>query len=458
MRRLVFCFDGTWNKLSNPEPTNVVLVAESIAPVDDEGRDQIVYYDEGVGTSKYDNIRGGAFGVGLVTNMREAYRFLIFNYRPGDEVIIFGFSRGAFTAMSFVGLLRTAGILNVSDARQIDDAFELYKKEAADVDDDSTEKRRFRAEYSQVVIDDADRAWREAQGYDISKTPPLKIEYLGVWDIVAALGVPTFLGPLARWWVGRRYGFHDARLSKTAVSARHAVAIDEYRAHFPPTLWSNVDELNGVKAFRDDAPYQQVWFPGDHSSIGGGGPERNHSNASLAWILEGAIDAGLKVQFTERSRIANLAGDYRAPLLSTPVKGFKAKASKWVQRMIAYKPRSGPQDITSVSAQAIRRWLADKSILHERAPYRPKPLAAVSEYIDKQKDRFAAAGIETLLAAHVVKQGESMGAIAHAYYGDSGLYTLIFDANRDQLNDPDRIYPGQILRIPPKPEESENTP
>ncbi|MEM6495025.1 MAG: DUF2235 domain-containing protein, partial [Pseudomonadota bacterium] len=64
MRRLIFCFDGTWNKLSNPEPTNVVLLAESVAPRDDQKNDQIVYYDEGVGTSKYDKIRGGISGVG----------------------------------------------------------------------------------------------------------------------------------------------------------------------------------------------------------------------------------------------------------------------------------------------------------------------------------------------------------------------------------------------------------
>lgn len=451
MRRLIFCFDGTWNKLSNPEPTNVVLTAESIAPRDDDGRDQIIYYDEGVGTSKHDKISGGISGVGLLTNMREAYRFLIFNYRSGDEIFIFGFSRGAFTAMSFVGLLRTAGILRVSDAKQIDKAFELYIKDAADVDDDTTEKRRFRAEFSQVVIDDADREWRKAQGYDVSQSPPLKIEYLGVWDIVAALGVPTMLGPLARWWVGRRYGFHDVRLSKTAVQARHAVAIDEYRAHFPPTLWSNVDDLNGMQAFKPEAPYQQQWFPGDHGSVGGGGEERKHSNPALAWVLEGAVDAGLKLHFGPRSRIANLAGDYRAPLRNTPVRGVLAHFKQAFIRLFAHKARTGPQDISAVSIPAQRRFLTDKAELHERLPYRPKPLVQLEREILANSDRFTAIGIESLIAAHVVKQDETLGAIAHAYYGDTSLFRIIFDANRDQVDDPDLIFPGTILRIPPKP-------
>lgn len=455
MRRLVFCFDGTWNKLSNPEPTNVVLTAESIAPVDDDGHNQIVYYDEGVGTSQHDKIRGGISGVGLLTNMRDAYRFLIFNYRPGDEIFVFGFSRGAFTAMSFVGLLRTAGILRVSDAKQIDEAFALYTKNAADVDDDNTQKRTFRAKYSQVVIDDADRAWREAQHYDISQSPPLKVEYLGVWDIVAALGVPTALGPLARWWVGRRYGFHDVRLSNTAVMARHAVAIDEYRAHFPPTLWSNVDDLNGEKAFKPDAPYQQQWFPGDHGSVGGGGEDRSHSNAALAWVLAGAVEAGLKLHFGQQSRIANLAGDFRGPLRNTPLRDFHSRLKQFLVDLVAYRARQGPPEISSVSVPAQRRFLHDWRELHERVIYRPKPLAALDEEILAAADRFRAVGIESLIAAHVVKQGETLGGVANAYYGDSALYTAIFDANRDKLDDPDRIFPGMILRIPPKPSGNE---
>ena len=105
MKRLVFCFDGTWNTLSAPLPTNVVIAAESAVPVASDGTAQVIYYDEGVGTNKWEQIQGGMFGFGLVENIADAYRFLIFNYTPGDQIYAFGFSRGAYTARSFVGLM-----------------------------------------------------------------------------------------------------------------------------------------------------------------------------------------------------------------------------------------------------------------------------------------------------------------------------------------------------------------
>ena len=115
MKRLVFCFDGTWNRLAADCPTNVVLVAEMTKPIASNGIPQIVYYDEGIGTARDERFRGGAFGKGMMDNIREAYRFLLFNYEPGDHIFAFGFSRGAFTARSFVGFIRHAGILDVGD-------------------------------------------------------------------------------------------------------------------------------------------------------------------------------------------------------------------------------------------------------------------------------------------------------------------------------------------------------
>src|SRR6202171_3554538 len=111
MKRLVLCFDGTWNKLDAQYPTNVVLTAESVLPLTHENIAQVIFHDEGVRTSKFESLSGGMFGAGLVRNMADGYRFLIFNYSPGDEIYVFGFSRGAYTARSFVGVLRTFGIL-----------------------------------------------------------------------------------------------------------------------------------------------------------------------------------------------------------------------------------------------------------------------------------------------------------------------------------------------------------
>lgn len=458
MRRLIFCFDGSWSRLSNPYPTNVVLLAESIAPIDGEGVQQIVYYDEGVGTGKGDRWVGGAFGVGLETKMRSAYRFLIFNYQPDDEIFVFGFSRGAFTAMSFVGFLRVAGVLTVSDARQIDEALNLYKQYSTTVDDDPAAVRKFRATYSPAVaIDEADRLWRQGHGFKTDGVGILKVKYLGVWDIVSSLGLPVFLGPLARFY-NQRYRFYNARLSKTVESARHAVATDEPRTYFAPRLWTNLEELNGdmgVAAAAAEAPYQQHWFPGDHGSIGGGGEDTGLSNISLGWVLAGAVRAGLKVQLGERSRIVNLAGDFTAPLINTPLRTPTGKLLFWLGRAFGLSaPRQTPEDPAWISPAAKRRWLADPARLPDGKPYRPKTLLPLATAIEADADRFLSHIDQEPIALHQVKLGESLASIARHYYGETRLYTLIFEANRDTLDNPDRITPGMRLRIPPPPAET----
>ncbi len=98
MKRLVFCFDGTWDRLDAYYPTNVVLTAQSISPVAKGGVVQIIHYDEGVGTTKISKWSGGLFGIGLLAHIVNAYTFLVFNYEVGDEIFVLGFSRGAFTA------------------------------------------------------------------------------------------------------------------------------------------------------------------------------------------------------------------------------------------------------------------------------------------------------------------------------------------------------------------------
>ena len=113
MKNIVLCFDGTWNTADAAYPTNVVKTAQLILPDDSTGADQVVFYDAGVGSmqvafgSSINNFLGGAFGVGLMENIEDAYRFLTFNYTPGDKIFIFGFSRGAYSARSFGGLIRS---------------------------------------------------------------------------------------------------------------------------------------------------------------------------------------------------------------------------------------------------------------------------------------------------------------------------------------------------------------
>ncbi len=270
-KRLIVCCDGTWNTADQaiagrPCPTNVTKLALSIAPEDSAGVRQGVYYHSGVGTSRWERLRGGAFGVGLGRNVFDAYHFLIDNYEPGDELYFFGFSRGAFTARSLAGLVRNCGILGRENADRLDEAWALYRSSAEKPS--GVASTLFRRAYS-----------REP-----------RIHFIGVWDTVGALGVPL-LGP--RWlkpvlkWLNRRWEFHDTKLSTWVDGAFHALAIDERRAAFEPTLWHQQPSSGGQEL-------KQVWFTGVHCDIGGGYPDTSLSDIALLWMADRAREYGLE--------------------------------------------------------------------------------------------------------------------------------------------------------------------
>lgn len=455
MRRLIFCFDGSWNRLdTKTHPTNVVLVAESIVPILKDGTQQIVYYDEGVGTQSGEVWRGGIFGKGLINNIREAYRFLIFNYQAGDEIFVFGFSRGAFTAVSFVGFLRCSGILNVNDARQIDEAWKLYRRFATRVDDDPEELRSFRAKYCpKLCINAADLDWRrhKVPDFDDAGVDILRVRYLGVWDTVGSLGTHVIDAFFDRS-TDKRYAQFDTEVSETVEKARHAVSLDERRLVFMPTLWRNLRALNEAKDvshYSDDAPYQQRWFPGDHGSVGGGGPERGLSNAALHWVLRGAIDQGLRVKLDERSQLKTIRYDQRSPLRNTPVAGWFGKLMLGAKALIS-ADRSGPAEAHEISNAALRRWFTAAEELPERQLYRPGALSALATHIAPLSATFVP--LETKadegVTEYTVKNGDTLSKIARDQLNDITRYLEIFALNRDRIDDPDDIFPDQVLRLP----------
>ncbi len=449
MKRLVFCFDGTWNRLDADTPTNVVLTAASIVrQVPKGGPTQIIHYDEGVGTGRLDRVSGGTMGVGLVTNIREAYRFLIFNYDPGDEIFVFGFSRGAFSARTFCGFVRHVGPLRRLHAARIDDALKLYEARIRDEDGATEELRRFRAVYSgNVCIGADDDAWRcsNSPGYLTGQAPPMTIKYLGVWDTVGALGVPKVL-PLSAMF-NRRHRFHDIALSGFIESARHAVAIDERRALFPAEPWGDLSKINEARNYRPDdpnAPYQEQWFPGTHGSVGGGGDIRGLSDGSLAWVLQGAKRAGLKLDVEQGSRIQAVRPDPLASLVNVREQQFSATA-------LLKTNREGPAAHYQVSAAARRRWQADAKILPEQMAYRPKTLAKVASALDALPRRQPLASGSVV---HEVVERYTLRDLARHYLGSADLGDAIYEANLDQMDDPNEIFVGQKLRIPARLPES----
>ena len=271
MKRLVLCCDGTWNSADQesnhePCPTNVVRLGYRVAKRDAAGVPQIVYYDQGVGTgNSIDRLTGGAIGKGLDDNIYDAYRFLICNYEPGDELYFFGFSRGAFTARSVVGMARKCGILAAKHGRQYARVTELYRDPAKPADPGPA---RFRTDY--CCYGDAD----------------LEVKFIGVWDTVGALGIP--LRGL-RWLTKEKYAFHDTELSGAVQNAVHALAIDEHRKPFEPAIWEYKP--------KPGQQVEQVWFCGAHSDVGGGYErtpgETQLADLSLDWMIAKARACGL---------------------------------------------------------------------------------------------------------------------------------------------------------------------
>jgi uncharacterized protein (DUF2235 family) len=305
MKRFVVCFDGTWQSLRQDRLTNIGKIARSVAhKTEQDGKtvEQVVIYSRGIGsninaldretwsgaiTSNLNKFIGGAFGGGAEDQIVEAYLRLAFNYEAGDEIYIFGFSRGAFVARSFAGLINCSGILSRVHVERAWDAFRLYQKKlphnASEEDKRAFEQERaeFRGLYGKGV-----RA-EDGQRLQVSQPPP--IHYLGIFDTVVqrgfwsvVLGVPS---------VGKRFEFHNLNVAPNVLNARHAIAVDEYRRGFPLCIWTDLEEAN-ARVARTDA-FQQRWFIGTHGDVGGG-EGSVLSAAPLKWVAQGAAAQGLR--------------------------------------------------------------------------------------------------------------------------------------------------------------------
>jgi uncharacterized protein (DUF2235 family) len=268
MKRLVVCCDGTWNRPDHIDqgvaaPTNVAKIALALGETDKDGNPQVLHYEPGVGTRRREHLLGGGFGVGLSRNVQECYRFLVDNYEPEDELYFFGFSRGAFTARSTVGLVRNSGILRPEHRHRVDEAYALYRNPDKDKQPSGIAAELFRRSYSYSEI---------------------YVQFVGVWDTVGALGIPIdgFRPP----WLSDRWTFHDTTLSRYVRNAFHAVAIDERRGPFKPTLWIRRDDAV-------DQTLEQVWFAGVHCDIGGGYRDPALSEIPLLWMADKARECGL---------------------------------------------------------------------------------------------------------------------------------------------------------------------
>jgi uncharacterized protein (DUF2235 family) len=384
-KRIAVFLDGTWNTLD--DNTNVWRLKALCAQRGTDGVRQVAFYSRGVGTSRFEKVRGGVLGVGIDRNVAQAYEWLIETYEPDDEIFIFGFSRGAYTARSLAGFIALCGLLKPGAPLGTAQLFDRYRK------GDETRTIRWLKEQEKAgTLIDAEREERWMLTYSM----PVPVKMVGVWDTVGSLGVSTLtdhdwskilgysrLPDLSkipgisklRLLSRSSFAFLHTGLRLPIQNGYHALAIDEHREAFKPTLWT--------KKFRDGvtppemaparkvANVEQRWFVGAHANVGGGYRDDLLSQLPLHWILEKAANHGLAF----RSDVVLEPGVLEMhPRDSYGEFGFGAyrRISQPFYRPIGAPPEisGGDRDETvneTIDASVFERWRADRS-------YRPQNL------------------------------------------------------------------------------------
>ncbi len=291
---------------------------------------------------------------------------------------------------------------------------------------------------------------RHVDGHRPGALPLLRVRYLGVWDTVGSLGIPRYI--VMANTINRMHQFHDVSLSPMVEQARHAVAIDEHRVDFEPALWENLRELNlrrGANPESADAPYQQMWFPGGHGSVGGGGDRRGLSDLALEWIWDGARQAGLELDASPQSHLNKLASSHTEDLVNkTKGRGFNA-VNFVLDRLPRGHRQPGPERLHEISPVARRRWKERPENLPDGQAYRPATLQALAGELDLSDEAGAAADtVAGNFTIYIARPGDTLESIAGTAYGDPTKSAVILRANSNKLVSASDLQVGQALRLP----------
>ena len=336
-KKIILCADGTWNTPHGPSELPQDTNVRKLFLLLNDDATQLKYYDSGVGTdgSPFEHFFGGTMGDGLFQKVQDGYAFLSYVWDPGDEIFIFGFSRGAYTARSLAGMVALFGVPTKNlDNMTVKRIFDVYR-----------------------ITDHDKRKAAKAPLVDEYGLTDVEVRMVGVWDTVGALGIP---GQLFNSFDEKKYGFLDTPLNPCLMSAYHAISIDARRPAFIPTLWTNADGSP-----RDnDAQLTQVWFPGVHCDVGGSYTENALSNITLRWMADNAKACGLT--FDESRLEKCLAPKPYAPLGTAH--------DEW--KLIPWglpKHRTVPPN--AVLANTVKLRLAGTAL-----PYKPVNLGPIGSY------------------------------------------------------------------------------
>lgn len=382
-KRIVLLLDGTSNEIKSTR-TNILRLYGTLEKSDD----QLVYYDPGVGTFGADNawsrtwrktveIWGMATGWGLDKNVKDAYRFLIANYRSGtdaegnkwhDEIAIFGFSRGAYSARVLAGFLRAFGLIETRNLNLVNYAYRAYKRIGERTDEGAFDEIRL---YERIL--------RPAQ---------VPVRFLGLFDTVPSVIEAGRFGP--------RLKFHAFTANNFMVqTVRHAVSTDERRTMFRAQLWpmGQVYKTNPFDPNPGKQDAKEVWFAGDHGDVGGGHPEAESGLAKipLYWMIEAAKGAGLTFKTRTVNEIVlgqNPKRDYVRPNPLAPT--HDSMSFGW--RLLEYLPRRKPAESRRPSFMGLCIPMAEPRLIPDGASVcasvlkRPVPPVNLPDHYDEEPD------------------------------------------------------------------------
>jgi uncharacterized protein (DUF2235 family) len=260
-KNIVVFSDGTGQEGGKRFNTNIYKMFNM---VEDRTPQQIAFYDRGLGTG-WQKITGNVGGKGISRNIQQCYTFIFENFEAGDQIYLFGFSRGAATIRSLASFIHYFGILPKSRPELIKKAYGIYK-----------------------IEDNQKRIQAASEFISRHHTMWTRIKFLGCYDTVAALGMPFKpASAILDGIPGFRHKFHNFTLSKSVENAYQALAIDDERKTFHPILWDSRKQ--------DYQDIRQVWFAGMHTDVGGGYEEQTLSDIPLAWLTSMAVNKGLRI-------------------------------------------------------------------------------------------------------------------------------------------------------------------